>query len=92
MWCRPWPRRATNFLLVTVGHAVLEDLEVGVPDASEGRAQASVRVLFLEAVDLEPELVAEDLDVLGEVSRGDADVIDAEDAHGSPSGWRGFSR
>src|SRR5713101_595741 len=81
-----------DHLLVTVGHAVLEDLEVGVPDAGEGRAQASVRVLFLDVVDLEPELVAEDLEVLAQVSRGDADMVDAQDAHGYPSGCRGFSR
>ena len=68
-------------LLVAVGHAVFQDLDIRVADAGEGRAQAAVGVLLLDVVDLEAELVAEDLDVLPEIPRRDADVIDAEDAH-----------
>src|ERR1700682_5065089 len=69
-----------DHLLVAVGHAVLEDLEVGVAHAREGRAEPSVGVLLFHIMDLEAELVAEDLDVLPEVPRRDADVVDAENA------------
>src|SRR5262249_44558873 len=75
-----------DHLLISVGHAVFQDLEVGVAYPGEGRAQATIGILLLEAVDLEAELVAEDLDVLAEIRGGDADVIDAEDAHAQASG------
>jgi hypothetical protein len=56
-----------DHLLVSVGHAVLENLEVGVAHSREGRAEPPVRVLLLDVVDLEAELVAEDFDVLPEI-------------------------
>jgi NADPH-dependent 2,4-dienoyl-CoA reductase/sulfur reductase-like enzyme len=43
-----------------------------------------------DVVDLEAELAAEDLDVLPEIPRRDADMVDAEDAHAQSSGYRGF--
>src|SRR5262245_1375668 len=45
-----------DHFLLAVGHAILQDFEVRVAHPGEGRAQAAIRILFLEVVDLQAEL------------------------------------